>query len=191
MGTGGVTWVKCTYLGLLGELRDDKAGFSSDDSVDHHFQTWAIIVSIHSCVVAYCVAVTGICIHAWTSLKRSSEQVHPTYYYAWWASTTIMAMQRHRPIKLSIFWVSVALFNVTDRMLAPDNHFQWVNSGCWCHTAHKHPYHHRGVTIGWDNNTQSTTVSHVVHAAYSKLPTIVCFNLDGRLIVNTRVVPSV
>ena len=66
---GGVTWVKCTYLGLLGELRDDKAGFSSDDSVDHHFQTWAIIVSIHSCVVAYCVAVTGICMHAWTSLK--------------------------------------------------------------------------------------------------------------------------
>ena len=36
---GGVTWMKCTYLGLLGELRDDKAGFSSDDSVDHHFQT--------------------------------------------------------------------------------------------------------------------------------------------------------
>ena len=111
-GRGGVTWVKCTYLGLLGELRDDKAGFSSDDSVVHRFQTWAIIVSIHSYVVAYCVAVTGICMHAWTSLKGSSEQVHPTYYYAWWASTTIMAMQRHRPIKLSIFWVSVALLSL-------------------------------------------------------------------------------
>lgn len=133
-------------LPLLGQMRDGRADFSYDDCVDHQFQTWAnsysihLIIHVYCLIVAYCVAVTCM---------PGLKPVHPYI-------SICMSKYSHcsRPIEYLLGCCAI-----TDRMLVPDNHLQWVNNSRWCHTAHKLQFYHGAVTNRWNYNTESTTVS--------------------------------